>query len=154
MGKKFKVLKDNQEKPGWDFSDQEYCESVEILHLPTGDYTIEGHEKSFIIERKKTTGEVAININQPRFERELQRLEEFRHPFIVCEFTWDDLYNFPLNSTIPKEKWPKLRVTSGYIISKFLDYQMKYKTKIILAGDNAKDLSSFLFYKAANGSFD
>lgn len=154
MGKKFKVLKDNQEKPGWDFSDSKFCEDVEILHLHTGDYTVEGHEETFIIERKKSTGEVAANINQPRFERELERLELFKRPFIICEFTWDDVYNFPLNSGIPKEKWKDLKVTSKYLLSTLLDYQMKYKTKIILAGENAQNIASYLFYKAVNGYFN
>lgn len=155
MGKKFKVLKDNKEKPGWDFTDSKFCESVEMLHLPTGDYTVEGCEETFIIERKRSTGELAININQPRFQRELERLENFKNPFIICEFTWDDVYSFPVNSGIPKDKWHELKVTQKYLLSTILEYQMKYKTKIILAGDNAKDIASYLFYKAVNdGNFN
>ncbi len=151
MAQKFKILKDNKEKPGWDFSDSKYCESTDLVHLDTGDYTLQGFEKSFIIERKASTKEIAININESRFEKELIRLEEFSHPFMICEFTWDDVYKFPLNSGIPQDRWKALKVTPGLILSKLLDYELKYKTKIILAGDNAKDLASFIFYKVANG---
>lgn len=147
--KKYKVLKDNKEKNGsWDFHENDYCLGTEVIHLPTGDYTLEGLEESFIIERKRSTSEIALNINESRFEKEFERLELFKNPFIICEFTLEDIYSFPLNSGIPEKFWGKLVVTSKRLLSVVLDLQMKFKTKWIFGGQNSQDIAKLLMYKA------
>jgi hypothetical protein len=61
-------------------------------NLYTGDYSLEGYydNKLFVIERKGSVAELVGNITQKEkwddFKQELERLEEFRHPFVVCEF--------------------------------------------------------------------
>lgn len=52
--------------------------------LPSGDYSIAGHEATFAIERKSLSDLLGC-IFEDRFERELQRLAEFRHAFLVIE---------------------------------------------------------------------
>jgi hypothetical protein len=142
---KYTVIRDSQEQAGWDFSITKYCEGTVVEKLPTGDYTIRGYEEVLTIERKGTTGEFAKNINEGRFERELVRMESFKYPFMVLEFDMDDIYEFPKNSGIPRSKWSNLRVTSFYIAKRLIEFELKYKTKIILAGTHGKDISSSIF---------
>ena len=70
---KYIVLRDTREKNGWDFSSQDKCMAVKDWGLKTGDYTARGLEKSLVIERKASTGELAMNLGQKRkpFEAEM-----------------------------------------------------------------------------------
>jgi ERCC4-type nuclease len=141
----YTVIKDTREQQGWDFCSSTSCDGMIVTALHTGDYSLRGYENKFTIERKGLLAEFAKNINQGRFEKELERLEKFEHPFIILEFTMDDLLNFPQGTGIPKKYWPQLRVTKWVILKKFLELQMKYKTKIIFAGKQGKEVASSLF---------
>jgi hypothetical protein len=139
------VIKDSKEQLGWDFDKTENCLGMRVEHLPTGDYTIEGYETKVIIERKGSTGEFAKNINEGRFEAELSRMESFAFPFMVLEFTMRDLMLFPIGSGIPQFLWKKLRVTPFYMLRKLVEYELRYKTKIIFAGGYGKEFAASIF---------
>jgi len=154
--KRYKVKVDTQEKVDfWMFSPSNRCSGSIRTHLPTGDYTLEGYEKKFVIERKANTGEFATNINEKRFKKELERLQKFDYPHIICEFTWDDVYSFPKNSGIPqylwkdgeivRNLWNNLKVTSHYIAKAIAQIQLKYGVHVHLCGDHGKMLASNLF---------
>ena len=146
MGK-FTVIQDTKEQKGWTFEENAYCEGMVRENLPTGDYTIKDFEKIFVIERKADTGEFARNITEGRFERELVRMEDFQLPFMVLEFTMNDILCFPHGSGIPKQVWPKLRITGRFMLKRLLDFETIYKTKIILAGRHGKDVAFSLFLR-------
>lgn len=83
------IIKDTQEKDGWDFSTYE---NVEISNdsLPAGDYTLAicempNFDESVIIERKQNCRELLGNLGQnfERFTRELEQLQKFKHKQIV-----------------------------------------------------------------------
>ncbi len=142
----YRVIRDTREQLGWDFSVSSACEEQIEQTLPTGDYTLVGYEKLFVIERKGTSGEFARNIVQDRFDREMKRLEAFPHAFIVCEFDMLDIQNFPQNSGIPQKHWPKLRVTPQFFLMRFWELQLKYHTRIVLAGQlGGRNAASSLF---------
>lgn len=132
---KYSVIRDTQEKKNyWDFPFSSLCNGTISKSLPTGDYTLVGYEDILSIERKQSTGEFATNINEARFFRELDRLEEFAHPFLILEFDYDDVLSFPANSGIPKKFWPKLKVTPNFMVKKLTEIDLNYKVKIIFAG--------------------
>ncbi len=139
------VLIDSREKRGWDFSKSEIVSSVEKIGLHTGDYSIKGFEKDFVIERKGSTAEFAQNIFQDRFEKELKRLDEFKWPYLICEFDLQDLLDFPINSGIPSKLWNKVKASGKFLLSAFMRYQVIYKTKFILAGSNGMETAESLF---------
>lgn len=143
--KKFKVIKDTREQDGWEFHVSSSCTGMEIGTLKTGDYTIEGYEDIVVIERKGKIEEFAANIVQPRFEEELKRLEKFKHPFAVLEFTLHDIINFPASTNIPKNKWHTVKVRPYFILKRFVELQIKYKTKFILAGPYGLDVAGSIF---------
>jgi len=143
---KYTVIKDTREKEGsWDFSPSERCEGMIIDTLHTGDYTLRGYEKDFIIERKGKISEWATNINQPRFADELERLQEFRWAYIILEFNSNDIMLWPENSGVPKKDRHKIKTTKYFILQKINEYLIKYKTRIILAGSCGRDWASSLF---------
>lgn len=138
---KFKVICDSREQEGWQFP------GMEIRALKTGDYTIEGYENDFVIERKGTVKEFCQNLCQKRFERELERLEGYAFPFIFLEFDFDKLLLFPEGSGIPRHIWPKLKVNPKFLLKRLAELQMKYKTKILFVGNYGKQMAMSLFYR-------
>lgn len=146
---KYEVIRDTreQENMGWTFDKSPSCSGTTIQKLDTGDYTLQGYEDIVIIERKRSTSELATNLNEARFVRELERLEAFPLPFIVCEFTLDDVFAFPENSGIPRDRWPKLKVTPQFLLRRINELVVKFKTRFIFAGnaEHAKAYVSSLF---------
>ncbi len=60
--------------------------------LKTGDYTIMGHESSFVIERKSQTDLLGC-IFEDRFKAELKRLSEFKMATLIIEGNLTTLAN-------------------------------------------------------------
>lgn len=148
MDEKYTVLKDTREQKGWTFAASKMCAGMTIATLSTGDYTVRGLENVLVVERKSSTGEFAANILEARFERELIRMEKFAYAFVVCEFTMDQIMRFPEESGIPAYKWKYIKVTSHFMLKRFLELQMMYKCKFILAGTKGKEVASSIFKRA------
>lgn len=143
------ICRDVQEKRRyWEFSPTEKSGlylRTDSVYMQTGDYTIKGLEDVFTIERKASTGEIAGNLPSKRFENELKRMQLFDHAYIICEFTLEDLYRFPYNSTIPPRYWRKLRTTSGYLVKRIIELEATYKARFIYAGNKGKDIAEVIF---------
>ncbi len=132
---KYLVLRDNQEKKNfWDFKASSICDGTETISLPTGDYTIRGFEEEFIVERKGKVSEWAQNLYEDRFTRELERMEEFKYPFVILEFTMSDLLGYPASSGIPKSRWGELKTNGRTLLKRTCELQFQFKSKIIFAG--------------------
>ncbi len=144
----FKVLVDTREKTPWFFATSDYCSGCVKQNLPTGDYTIEGYEHLVCVERKKSVTEIANNIVDERWDRELVRLEKFKYAYIVLEFTTDNVMEYPIGTKIPKRVQDKIKVTGSYIMHKLVGYMIKYPNiKIIFAGDHGKEITEIIFKK-------
>lgn len=141
----YTVIRDTREQNGWNFGKTQYCEGTVEGTLITGDYTLQGYEDVFTIERKGSAGEFAKNIVEKRFVRELERMEELVYPFIVLEFTMHEIINFPEGSGIPIKCWPRLKISPYFLLKCFIGYQTRFKTKIILAGEYGRDIASSIF---------
>lgn len=145
---KYRVLRDTQEKKNyWDFEESEKCLGTVWADkgLTTGDYTLEGMENIFTIERKYSTGEFSGNISQARFERELCRMDKLPHSFLIFEFTLDDVYAFPSRSSIPSKKWYKLKVSANYILKRLIEIETNHKCKVIFAGNKGAEIATTIF---------
>jgi ERCC4-type nuclease len=130
---KFKVIRDTREheNKGWFFKESDYCTGMVEKKLDTGDYSIEGLEDILCIERKGSISEFANNITDARFDRELERMSEFKYKFLILEFSFDDIRSFPEGSGIPTRAWASLRVTGNFIMKKIAEYQTKYGVHVI-----------------------
>lgn len=148
MKQRYEVIRDTREQKnnGWWFPESSECLGTVVKTMKTGDYTLSGLEDKLVIERKKDLGEVAQNINEKRFERELDRLKEFKYAYLLLGFTLDDIYTFPLNSGIPHYLHKRLKVTTNYIISKINYYKLKYPSiEIYLVGNRGREVAKSIF---------
>jgi len=138
---KYTVIRDTREKDrkGWEWRRSQYCDGTVEQGIPTGDYTLQDYEEIFTIERKGRISEFAHNIFEERFERELERLAEFSHAFILFEFTLRDLLNYPVGSGIPRRRWGSLKFRGPLILKRITEMMRDYPTiHFIFCGDAGK----------------
>lgn len=116
------ILQDSHEKMPWSFEMYRACSGQEVSTLKTGDYTIKDTGNLIVVERKRNSGELAINLGKKyqNFRKEFERMQEFRFRHLVCEFPMTDLSIFPVKSGIPKNRWPYLRINGKYIYAQLL----------------------------------
>ena len=131
------ILRDTREKQGWDFEPFEKCKAQVDIGLKTGDYTLSGLETSLCIERKASTGELSLNLGKKRktFEAERERMTSFRWPYIICEFSLDDLMMFPKNSGIPRPKWKFLRMNGKFMWKKLSEYADEHGINVLFCNN-------------------
>ena len=117
MENKFTVIRDTREKPshGWSYEPDAYCNGTIIKKLNIGDYSIEGLEGYVSIERKESVDEFARNCIDKRWKSCMQRMACCKHSFLLFEFSWDDINNYPHSAKVPSSVRGKLRVPSKYI---------------------------------------
>lgn len=127
----FTIIVDTREQMPWEFG----FHNTAKRKLDTGDYSIEGFESLFTIERKKSVSEIANNITESRFKDVLERLGSIPHSFMIMEFSLDEIYQFPVGSDVPKKMWDKLRISGNYIIKYLIEAQLNYNIHILFCDD-------------------
>lgn len=127
----FTIIVDTREQIPWEFGHHNTAKRK----LDTGDYSIEGLENILAIERKKSVGELATNLSESRFKDVLNRLSKIKHPYMVFEFSLDEVYQFPVGSDIPKKMWDKLRITGNYIVKRLVEIQLEHNIQIVFCDD-------------------
>jgi len=103
--------------------------------LDTGDYSVRGLEDYLCIERKKSVSELASNITEKRFTNELERMAEFPHKFLILEFDYRHIEDFPEGCHLPKKVKRKIKVTSNFIMRRLSEIQMTYDIHVIPCGN-------------------
>lgn len=126
----FTVVIDTREQNPWEL--RHYTKANK--KLDTGDYSIEGYEDILCIERKYSISEFANNMGEKRFTNVLERMSKYKHSYIIMEFDFEDILNFPIGTDIPKRVWDKLRISPAYIIKYITDIQMKYGVHVLFCG--------------------
>ena len=111
------IIRDTREKKGWDFPFKEA--EIKVGGLKYGDYTVEGLEDVVRIERKASTSEIAQNLgskkNKERFYRELEKLQLLPNAYIICEFPESNIYEYPQNSGMPKNKMAFAKIGGKFL---------------------------------------
>lgn len=153
----YTVIRDTREHDGhgWTFPAADRCLGTKIATLKTADYTIEGCESIFAVERKGSVAEIAQNLTTSSkwddFKNELIRLEEFQFPFVICEFPLSLLKTFPIGSGIPKDRWPSIKVTPQFLLMRLEQIWLHFKTKWIFADTPGlgREVASGLFKRVS-----
>lgn len=132
------IIQDTREKVGkWEFSDA----TVTVKKLESGDYSLAGLENVISIERKRTISEIAINLGSDfsRFRRELERMKSIPFSYIICEFTLQQLLDFPKGSNIKQSLLSSVRINGKYMVKLISSFEKEYGITVIYAGnrDNA-----------------
>ena len=149
----YKVIKDTREQDGYTFESftgrYTSCKGMVVKKLDTGDYSLEGLEDRLCIERKGRVSELAINLgkDKARFMREIERMQEFEFPFLVLEFSLDDVIKFPEGADIPEGNMSKVKITGKYLLKMLVEIQMNYNIPVYFCDNkrNAKTLINSIF---------
>lgn len=130
----FTIIRDTREQTPWDFT-FEHTVAEELGTIKTGDYAVKGIEDKLCIERKGCIEEFANNLGKEyaRFKRELIRMDEFPHSFIICEFPLKDLMEYPFHNNNTKLQQTS-KISGKYLLKIMLEIQLDHKVKIIFCG--------------------
>lgn len=129
----FTIIVDTREQLPWEFG----FHTTSKKKLDTGDYSIEGFESLFTIERKRSVSEIATNLSENRFKDVLNRLSKIPHSFMLMEFSIEDIYAFPVGSDIPKRMWDKIKISGNYIMKCLMEAQINHNIHIVFCGDSS-----------------
>jgi len=134
---KITVIKDTREQQGWEFEPNTFCNGMEIGTLKTGDYSIKGHEKLICIERKKSVLEIATNLGKKytTFQKEIKRMAEFEHAYIICEFSFNELIHYPNLTKLPPSLKRTIKLRGPYLLKKIVEIQLDTNVKIMFCGN-------------------
>ena len=105
-----KVVVSQREKQPWNLPGVE----TEEDHLKTGDYTVEGFEDQFAVERKSVNDlATSVGSERERFEAEIRRAQEMDYFVVIIEGSKKDVEEHQYYSEIHPnavlgtcEKWP------------------------------------------------
>lgn len=147
---KFTVCVDSSEQLFHRFIKSEACNGSNTTNILWGDYTLEGLEDKFIVERKGAITELYTNLctsDWDRFERELIALMDYPDSFLLFEFSFSDVLKFPSTCKLPLAVKRKLTSKRTYFLRRLMEMQTTYRIPIIWAGnkDNAHSIMISLF---------
>ncbi len=134
MSNSFTVIVDTREKQPWELNSARVL-GREFRKLDTGDYTVEGLEDKLCIDRKANVNEIAGNITQVRFKKELVRIKEFPHAFLILEASAQDVLDYPHSSNLPPKILKKIKINGNFLMRCLNRMQIKYNFNIIYAGN-------------------
>lgn len=126
MGKKWTVIADTREQVPWVWKASAWCAGSVARKLDQGDYALEGLEDRVVLERKRSPAELAANLTDDRFARELDRLKAVAYPVVVCEFTHLDLELYPEGSDIPKARRRFVKVKGPFLLRLLTQHQLAF----------------------------
>lgn len=137
MDDKFTIIRDTREKVnhGWSYDPDAYCNGTLIKTVHIGDYTVEGLENYVAIERKESIDEFARNCVEKRWKMCMHRMAACKHKYILFEFSWDDINNYPKSSKVPNRMRGKLRVPAKYIRKVINTARYDHKIHVIPCGN-------------------
>jgi hypothetical protein len=135
-----KIIQDTREQQPWEFSKRAWPDGVEVKGLLTGDYTLAGLEETFTADRKGKVTELASNLVRDRFVRELERMEGIAHPFVVCDFSLNELLDYPRVASVPHYLRRKIRLRGPFLVSKLNEFMLKYRARWVFADGRGRDL--------------
>jgi hypothetical protein len=99
---RYHVLVDSREQKPWSFPVSSRCSGSTSKRLRTGDYTLAGLERKIVIERKGSSFDLYQSLaEEPRWarlQRQLDRMDRVKHPYLVLEFFEATLLKFPIGS--------------------------------------------------------
>lgn len=144
------VLRDHREREQsnkWEFKPSSYCAGTRDCTLVTGDYTLQGFEKYFTIERKASVNDFVNSIAQKRFKEELIRMSDLPHAFVILEFCMEDLDLWPKSSGKSPYVQSKLPLRQpGAALAAYLQLKLAYPyVDFTFAGSLGKMLASSIF---------
>lgn len=119
------ILIDSREQNPYSFRASANCAGAEITKLSHGDYQIMNHPELISIERKASIDELSTNLgkHRERFERELEKMQESKHRYVIIESHWSSIYRPQFSKMSP-----------NVIFGSIMALEIKYHVHFIFAG--------------------
>jgi ERCC4-type nuclease len=144
------IIQDTREQKPWVFDIEDKARpdgmriiGTEVKKIEAGDYTILGLEDKICIEKKSGITELFNNMipsaNQERFCREMEKLREIKHKYLIIESNLD---NDMLKMSIQQFKYP---VPASRVVKWIYELQAEYDIVPIFAGNTGKKVCRYLF---------
>ena len=133
--KNFNVIVDTREKLPWSLSSS-CIRETKYEKLRTGDYSVEGLEEDLCIERKMSVSEIAQNVNQKRFKKELERMMTYRWRYILLEAHMQEVVDYPHASDLPPNVLNKIKVSGSYLLKCINRMEASYGVHFIFCGNS------------------
>lgn len=130
----FTILVDTREQTPWVFRRGRGCLGTKTATLKTADYTLEGLEGHIALERKKSVTEVATNLFEDRFERELVRLASFPVARVVCDFPFSDVVDYPRVPAVPPFLRRRVRLTGAALVKRLNELWLEHPVPWVFTG--------------------
>ena len=155
MSNGIKIIRDLREKDGhgWNFSADLIKKpgriqflGTELCSLDAGDYSILGVENLIRIERKAGFAELFGNMipvsNKERFEREMEKLRQVKHKYILIESTLchDIMGMCPMQLRGP---------TSSKVLSWLTELELEYDVHVMFVGECGQRIAKTIFENVA-----
>lgn len=147
-----KIICDTREKRPWDFLFYTDVE-VQSTALKVGDYTTPLLKELLVIDRKATPFELAVNLGQKndkeRFYRELEKIKDYKHGYIICEFPESEVYKFPNNTGVLPSVKKKIKLTGKGLRKLISIAEEKFGVPFVFC-DNKVDAEEFAYSIMSN----
>ena len=62
----------------------------------------------------------------------------FLTPFLLLEFDWHDIEQYPVGSKVPESKWSKIRIKGKYIMRVLSSAMVEHGIKVIACGNKKR----------------
>lgn len=115
----------------------------EVVGLNAADYTIKGFEDIIRIERKNGFGELFGNYspkaNRERFEREMDKLIDIKHKYILIETA---LNKDTLGLSVPQFKYG---LPANVVFKWLIELQLQYGVHVMFVGDCGQKTARNIF---------
>ena len=149
--KEFTVVQDHRENYPWSFEPEEkepgkfQCSGCVLKQLKTGDYTIQGYEDKFVIEKKSGFHEIAANFMTKKkrecFIREMERMRDIEHKYLLIEGNIDkDKLKLGLRGS---KYGPPMSVVADWL----MDLSVTYGVHVMFVGDCGQKFTRSLMEK-------
>lgn len=133
-----KIIIDKQEKKPYLFTG--YPCSTDIKHMKTGDYTLDGHEKTFCIERKSMPDLFqTLGQGRSRFKREFERMRKMKASCVIIECdSYLDIFKYAKIHNAKTKKFGKRAISPKSIWHTLISWSQTYKVPVFFVGYDRK----------------
>jgi len=146
------IVQDTREKEPWHLTSFAEVKQQIVETVSAGDYVIKDKEHLITIDRKKKPAELANNLGmyKDRFERELERMREYKHRYVLCEFPYEKLVMFPKGSGLPVRVQRKVRAKGKFLVKQVERMSEEYEVEFIFCAnrEEAQEKAIELFKEA------
>ena len=129
-------------------------EDIKDIGSPLSELVKKDKEHLLCIERKESVAELAGNCGEKRFLRELKAMASFPHAFLLLEFDWHDIEQYPVGSRVPESKWSKIRIKGKYIMRVLSSAMVEHGIKVIACGNKKRaEETAFRIMRTVNDHY-